>query len=186
VEIGVGLIPAGGGTKEMAIRAIETAAPYQADVLPFLRKHFDNILTAKVSSSAADLYSMGLLRERDSICMDVDNLLSDAKQKVLSLATTYRQGRPLDSIKAPGRSVAAVIKEQVKSMVSEGLITEYDFEIGGYVADIMTGGDVQAGTLVTEQHFLDLERETFLKLCGQPKTLKRIEHMLKKGKPLRN
>ena len=186
VEIGVGLVPAGGGTKEMAIRAIETAAPYNADVLPFLRKNFENILSAKVSSSAADLYSMGLLRERDAICMDIDNLLADAKQNVVGLAATFRQGRPLDGIKAPGRGVAAELKDQMKSMVAAGSITEYESEIGGYVADIMTGGDVEAGTLVTEQDFLDLERETFLRLCGQQKTLERIEHMLKKGKVLRN
>jgi 3-hydroxyacyl-CoA dehydrogenase len=186
VEIGVGLVPAGGGTKEMAIRAIETAAPCNADVLPFLRKNFENILSAKVSSSAADLYSMGLLRESDAICMDIDNLLADAKQKVVGLATTFRQGRPLDGIKAPGRGVAAELKDQMESMVTAGSITEYESEIGGYVAGIMSGGDVEAGALVTEQDFLDLERETFLRLCGQQKTLERIEHMLQKGKVLRN
>jgi len=186
VEIGVGLVPAGGGTKEMALRAIQTATPCNADVLPFLRKNFDNILSAKVSSSAADLVSMGLLREKDAICMDIDNLLADAKQKVVGLAKTFRQGRPLDSVIAPGRRVAAELKDQMKSMVDAGSITAYESEIGGYVADIMTGGNVEAGVQVTEQDFLDLERETFLRLCGQQKTLERIEHMLKRGKVLRN
>jgi 3-hydroxyacyl-CoA dehydrogenase len=186
VEIGVGLIPAGGGTKEMALRAIDQAGPYRAEVLPFIQKHFQNILTAKVSTSAADLYGMGLMRERDSVTMDIDNLIADAKQKVLSLAGNYRQKQPLTKLKAPGRSIAAALKAQVWNMVEGGFATEFELEIASMVADIMCGGDVPGGTLITEQYLLDLEREAFMKLCAHPKTLERIEHMLKNGKALRN
>ena len=186
VEIGVGLIPAGGGTKEMALRAIDLAGPYRAEVLPFIQKHFQNILTAKVSTSAADLYGMGLLRERDSVTMDIDNLIADAKKKVLNLATNYRQKQPLTNIKAPGRSIAAALKAQVWNMVEGGFATEFELEITSMVADIMCGGDVSGGTLLTEQYLLDLEREAFMRLCANPKTLERIEHMLKTGKKLRN
>lgn len=186
VEIGVGLLPAGGGTKEMAIRAINLAEENNADVSAFIFKNFMNIAQAKVSMSAAELYKMGFLKKGDQITMNIDNLIHDAKQKVIALAANYRPSRPLVDIKAPGRSVAASIHSQLWNMKAGGFITEYEEFLGKTIAYVITGGDVPAGTLITEQYLLDLEREAFLKLCGQKKTQERIQHMLKKGKPLRN
>ncbi len=186
VEMGVGLIPAGGGTKELCVRAIEMAKRYNTDVQPFIVKYFMNIGTAKVSMSAAELFDMGYMRHGDSITMNPDNLLYDAKQKVLALARNYRPDKPKTDLKAPGRDIAATIKSQLFNMKHGKFITEYEEYMGQILADVITGGDVPAGTLITEEYILDLEREAFLKLCGQKKTLERIQHMLKKGKPLRN
>jgi 3-hydroxyacyl-CoA dehydrogenase len=186
VEIGVGLLPAGGGTKEMCLRAAKQAQQYNTDVTPYILKNFQNIGMAKVSMSAAELFDLGYMREGDSITMNFDRLIADAKQKVLGLATNYRPGKPEESIPAPGRSVAASIKSQLWNMAQGGFVTEYEATIGGVIANAICGGDVPAGTLVSEQYLLDLEREGFLKLCGNKKTAERIQHMLKKGKPLRN
>ncbi len=186
VELGVGLLPAGGGTKEMAIRAIKLAEKYDMDATPFIFKNYMNIAMAKVSMSAAELGPMGFLRQGDAITMDIDKRIHDAKLKAISLAANYRPGQPLTGLKAPGRGVAASIKSQLWNMQQGGFISEYDQFLAGMVADVITGGDVPAGTLITEEYLLDLEREAFVRLCGQKKTLERIQHMLKKGKPLRN
>jgi 3-hydroxyacyl-CoA dehydrogenase len=186
VEIGVGLLPAGGGTKEMAIRAIKLAEENDTDVTPFILKNYMNIATARVSMSAAELQPMGFMRQGDAIAMDLDKRIHDAKLKAISLAATYRPGRPLTDLKAPGRSIAASIKTQLWNMRQGGFISEYDQYLASAVADVITGGDVPAGTLITEEYLLELEREAFVRLCGQKKTLERIQHMLKKGKPLRN
>jgi 3-hydroxyacyl-CoA dehydrogenase len=186
VELGVGLLPAGGGTKEMAVRAIKLAERYETDVQPFIFKNFMNIAMAKVSMSAAELYDMGILSPSDHISMDIDKRVWDAKRKAIALAATYRPSSPLVDLKAPGRGVAASIKSQLWNMRMGGFISEYDEYLAAGVADVITGGDVPAGTLITEEYLLELERETFLRFCGQKKTLERIQHMLKKGKPLRN
>ncbi len=186
VEVGVGLLPAGGGTKEMCLRAVRLAEQYDTDVSPFLFKNFQNIGMAKVSMSAAEMGSLGYLREGDSITMNFDRLIADAKQKVLALATNYRPSTPATNIPAPGRSVAASIKSQLWNLAQGGFATEYEATMGSVIADAICGGDVPAGTRVSEQYLLDLEREGFLKLCGNKKTAERIQHMLKKGKPLRN
>jgi len=186
VEIGVGLLPGGGGTKEMAIRAIKLAEENDIDATPFIFKNFMNIAMAKVSMSAAELGPMGFMRQGDAITMNIDKRIHDAKLKAISLAANYRPGRPLTDLKAPGRSVAASIKSQLWNMRMGGFISEYDQFLAGTIADVITGGDVPGGTLITEEYLLDLEREAFVKLCGQKKTLDRIQHMLKKGKPLRN
>ncbi len=186
VEIGVGLLPAGGGTKEMAIRAIKLAEEYGTDPTPFINKNFMNIAMAKVSTSASELFQMGLMRCGDAVTMDIDRRIHDAKQKVIALAANYRPNRPLTDLKAPGRSIAASIKSQLWNMRVGGFISEYDEFLGAAIADVITGGDVPAGTLITEEYLLDLEREAFVRLCGQKKTLERIQHMLKKGKALRN
>jgi 3-hydroxyacyl-CoA dehydrogenase len=186
VEIGVGLLPAGGGTKEMAVRAIAQADLYETDVTAFIFKNFMTIAMAKVSTSAAELYQMGFMRQGDAISLNAERRIHDAKQKVLALAATYRPGRPLTDLKAPGRSVAASIKSQLWNMRMGGFVTEYEEMLGGTIAEVITGGDVPAGTLISEEYLLELERENFLRLCGQKKTLERIQHMLKKGKPLRN
>ncbi len=186
VEIGVGLLPAGGGTKEMALRAIQCAEENETDVTPFIFKNFALVGTAHVSASADELRQMGFLRHGDAITMDIDKRIFDAKQKVLALAANYRPGRPLTNLKAPGRSIAASIKVQLWNMRMGRYISEYEQFLGSTIADVITGGDVAAGTLITEEYLLGLEREAFLRLCGQKKTLERIQHMLKKGKPLRN
>ncbi len=186
VEVGVGLLPAGGGTKEMAMRSIAMADKYSTDVAPYIFKYFQNIGMAKVSTSAADLYEMGYMRRGDSVTMDRARLIADAKTKVISMARSYRPSRPAQNIKAPGRSVAASIKSQLWNMRMGGFATEYEEVIGNAIAHAITGGDVAAGTLISEEYLLELEREAFLKLCGNRKTLERVQHMLKKGKPLRN
>jgi len=186
VEIGVGLIPAGGGTKELALRAIRLAERYDADVTPFVVKGFTNIAMAKVSTSAAELWPLGYLRHGDAVTLGADALVHDAKQLALALAANYRPPRPATDLRAPGRSVAASLGTQLWNMRMGGFVTEYEEKLGRAIARVITGGDVPAGTVVTEQWLLDLEREAFLSLCGERKTLERIQHMLKKGKPLRN
>ncbi|MFT5697979.1 MAG: 3-hydroxyacyl-CoA dehydrogenase [Desulforhopalus sp.] len=186
VEIGVGLLPGGGGTKEMSIRAIQLAQQYNADVQPFIIKNFEQIAMAKVSMGAAELYDMGYMRNGDSISMDIDSLIGDAKQKVLGLAVNYRPKTPAINLPAPGRGIAAAIKSQLWNMQMGNFISEYEAEMGTVIAQVMCGGDVNPGTLITEDYLLQLERENFLKLIGNKKTVARIQHMLKTGKPLRN
>jgi 3-hydroxyacyl-CoA dehydrogenase len=186
VEIGVGLLPAGGGTKEMALRAIALAEQNDTDVMPFLLKNFRNIAMAKISSSAAELYGMGYLRQGDAITLDLDRRIYDAKQKALALAANYRPGRPQSGVKAPGRSIAASIKSQLWNLEQGGFISAHDRYRASGIAEVITGGDVPAGTLISEEYLLELEREMFLRFCGQKKSAERIQHMLKKGKALRN
>ncbi len=186
VEIGVGLLPAGGGTKEMSLRAIELAQKTKSDVQPFIFKNFEQLAMAKVSMGAAELFGMDYMRHGDSISMDIDRLIGDAKQKVLALAVNYRPKRPVENIPAPGRGIASAIKSQLWNMQMGNFITEYEAEMGTIIAQVMCGGDVNPGTLITEEYLLQLERENFLKLCGNKKTAERIQHMLKTGKPLRN
>jgi 3-hydroxyacyl-CoA dehydrogenase len=186
VEIGVGLLPAGGGTKEMALRAIRVAEQYDTDVSPFLFENFRTIAMAKVSGSADELRKLGFMRHGDAVTMGPDRLVQDAKAKVLALATNYRPSSPATDLRAPGRSVAASLWTSLWNMRAGGFITEYEEKLGRTIASVISGGDVPGGTVVTEQWFLDLEREAFLSLCGEPKTMERIQHMLKKGKPLRN
>ncbi len=186
VEIGVGLLPAGGGTKEMCLRAVDMARQFNTDVTPFIFKNFEQIGMAKVSMGAAELYDMGYLRHGDSMTMDIDRLIADAKKKVQGLASNYRPGKPLENIPAPGRSVAASVKSQLWNMKMGNFVTEYEAEMGSIIAQVLCGGDVNKGTLISENYLLQLEREAFLKLCGNQKTAQRIQHMLKRGKPLRN
>jgi len=186
VEIGVGLMPAGGGTKEMAIRAVRLAEENGGDATPFIFKNYQTIAMAKVSTSAADLFGLGLMRRGDAVTMDLDRRIHDAKLKALALAANYRPARTVTGLKAPGRGVAASMKAQLWNLEQGGFISAYDRYLASGIADVITGGDVPAGTVIDEQHLLDLERETFLKFCGQKKTLERIQHMLKKGRALRN
>jgi 3-hydroxyacyl-CoA dehydrogenase len=185
VEIGVGLLPAGGGTKEMCLRAVAQAAHTGIDVTPYIFKYFQQIGMAKVSMGAAELYDMGYLRQADSITMNPERLIADAKQKVLGLAPNFRPGRAAVKVPAPGRSIAASIKSQLWNMQAGGFITEYELQVGSLIADVICGGNVPAGTPISEDYLLQLEREGFLKLCGNKKTVERIQHMLKTGKPLR-
>jgi 3-hydroxyacyl-CoA dehydrogenase len=186
VEIGAGLLPAGGGTKELALRAVQTASAAEADVGPLIIRAFRLIGLAQVSICADELFDMGLLRSGDRVCMDLDGQLGAAKAFALALVPTHRPGRPAELFSAPGRSLAASLKSQLWNLEQGGQITPHERLIAGKVADILCGGDVPAGTPVSEQHLLDLEREGFLSLCGEAKTLERIGHLLKTGKPLRN
>jgi 3-hydroxyacyl-CoA dehydrogenase len=186
VEVGVGLLPAGGGTKEMCVRAVELATRYDTDVQPFIFKHFRQIAMAQVSMGAAQLVDLNYMRSGDTITMNSDRLIFDAKEMVKALAVNYRPRRPLTAIAAPGRSIAASIKSQLWNMQAGNQITEYEAYMGGAIAEVICGGDVNPGTPVSEQYLLALEVEHFLKLCGNPKTAQRIQHMLKTGKPLRN
>jgi len=135
---------------------------------------------------AAELAPMGYMRNGDSITMDIDQLITDAKQKVLALAVNYRPKRRLEKLAAPGRGISAAIKSQLWNMQMGNFITEYEAEMGTIIAQVMCGGDVNPGTLISEDYLLQLERESFLKLAGNKKTAERIQHMLKRGKPLRN
>jgi 3-hydroxyacyl-CoA dehydrogenase len=185
VEMGVGLLPAGGGTKELCVRAAQTAERFGLDVQPLIFKYFENIAMAKVSMGADEAFGLGYMTASDTVSMNIDNLVGDAKQKVLSLAKNYRPCKPT-VVKAPGRGVAASVKSQLWNMKEGNFITEYEYKMGGVVADVITGGDVDAGTLISEQYILDIERAAFVQLCRNQKTVDRINHMLKTNKPLRN
>jgi 3-hydroxyacyl-CoA dehydrogenase len=189
VEVGVGLIPAGGGVKEMLLRCTEGIPPGVADVelLPFVRKAFETVAMAKVATSAKEAQQMGFMRMTDKVTINRDFLIHDAKQAVLDLVReNYRPPRPKKSIKVMGERGFALLQMGLFYMREGGYISEYDEHVAKKVAHIMTGGNLPDGTEVTEQYLLDLEREAFLSLCGEQKTQARIEYMLKKGKPLRN
>jgi 3-hydroxyacyl-CoA dehydrogenase len=188
VEVGVGLLPAGGGTKEMAIRHLEGIPDYvSADPLPFLRKAFETIGMAKVSGSAKEARELGFLRPWDKITIQRDFLIQEAKNAVLAMnGEGYETPRPRTDIALPGRSEFSSFAYGLYTMRMAGHISEYDERVGRKIAFVLTGGDVPAGTRLSEQDLLDLEREAFLSLCGEEKTQARIQYMLMKGKPLRN
>jgi 3-hydroxyacyl-CoA dehydrogenase len=174
VEVGVGLIPGGGGCKEMILRLRDP------------RKVFELIGMAKVSTSAEDARNLGLLHKADRITMNSERLLHDAKMLALSLAPTHSPGAPRADIKVSGDAGYAAMKLAAWSMRQAGFISEHDFIIGEKLAYILSGGRGAGEPVVSEQRLLDLEREAFLSLLGMPKTQERIQHMLKTGKPLRN
>jgi 3-hydroxyacyl-CoA dehydrogenase len=188
VEVGVGLIPAGSGTKEMTMRAMDTAkATPDADPFAFIRKTFEMIAMAKVATSAEEARSWGILRKEDSITMNSERLIADAKQEVLNLvASGYVPPQQRTDILALGESAFATLKLGLHSMKRGGFISDHDELIGKKLAKILTGGDLNHPTYVSEQYLIDLEREAFLSLCGERKTQERIAHTLKTGKPLRN
>ncbi len=187
VEVGVGLIPAGGGTKELVIRGHDAVGSTGADPFEFMRKVFETIAMAKVATSGDEARGFGFLRAGDSITMNRDRLIADAKQVALDLvAEGYRQYRPRTDVPALGEPALAAFKLGVYQMEQGGYISEHDAKIAVKLAKIITGGDLAHRSTVTEQQLLDLEREAFLSLCGERKTLERIQHTLKTGKPLRN
>jgi 3-hydroxyacyl-CoA dehydrogenase len=189
VEVGVGLIPAGGGTKEMLVRALDSipAGVAEADPFPFVKRAFETIALAKVATSAAEAKAFGFLREEDSFSMNADRLIADAKQEVLALASTgYTQPAERTDVLALGNTALATFKLGIHQLKRGGFISDYDALIGEKLARILTGGDLNHETRVSEQYLLDLEREAFLSLCGHRQTQERIAHMLKTGKPLRN
>lgn len=186
VELGVGLIPGGGGTKEMAVRAMEGILP-GVEVAPdyFFAKRFEAVAMAQVSTSAEKARQLGFLRDHDRYSMNPDHVLLDAKARVIDLARNFRPNLPT-KVKIGGPGVRATMELALYGMRIGKYISEYDQYLGEKLAYAMTGGDRPAGMLVDEQYLLDLEREAFMSLVGEAKTLDRIRHMLAKGKPLRN
>jgi len=188
VEVGVGLIPAGGGTKEMLARAVEgVALTPQTDLLPAVQRVFETIGFAKVSTSGPDAKRVGYLRDVDTITMNRDRLIADAKERALErLREGYQRPIPRTAIPVGGANVRAALDLGVHLALRAGRISEYDAVIGRKLAWILAGGALPNASLVSEQYILDLEREAFLSLCGEPKTLERIQYTLKTGKTLRN
>ncbi|MEW9673715.1 3-hydroxyacyl-CoA dehydrogenase NAD-binding domain-containing protein [Ammoniphilus sp. 3BR4] len=187
VETGVGVIPGGGGTKEVLLRIVEGAdVDGKVDLQPYVNRAFETIAMAKVSTSGKDAKNLGFLREDDGISVNRDHLLYDAKQTVLSLSARGYAPRNQKKVRVVGEPGLAVLKLAVYSMQCGGYFSEHDAKIAKKLAYVLSGGDVPANTIVSEQYLLDLEREAFLSLCGEPKSLARMQHMLLKGKPLRN
>jgi 3-hydroxyacyl-CoA dehydrogenase len=186
VEAGVGLVPGGGGTKELALRALDRAIGVDgADPFPFLKRAFEMIALAKVSTSGAEALRM-FLTPADSLSFNPDHQLFDAKQLALGLARAgYRHGRPRTDIPVLGRPALATFRMGIHNALRAGHISEHDALVGTKVATILCGGDRAPGS-ISEQGLLDLEREAFLSLVGTKRTQERIQHMLKEGKPLRN
>jgi 3-hydroxyacyl-CoA dehydrogenase len=185
VEVGVGLIPGGGGCKELALRAAQDAKG--GDVFPFLRNSFQNVATAQVGRSAEHSRELGYLRPSDRVVMNRFELLHVAKAELDSLHEAgYRPPLRARNIPCAGRSAIATFKMAIANLLAGRQISEHDHLIGSRLAYVMCGGDVEPGSLVDEQWFLDLERQAFMELLATEKTQARIEHMLKTGKPLRN
>ncbi len=195
VEAGVGLIPGGGGTKEMMIRANEHAAGGEdLDLFHALKPVFEAIAMAKVGTSAEECRELGYLRREDGVSMNRDRLVADAKEAALALvrggykplAATWQEGAQTTQIKVLGEQFLAGAKLAIHMMLRGGYASEYDAHVGRKLANILAGGPLTSPQLVSEQYVLDLEREAFVSLCGEKKTQERIAHTLKTGKPLRN
>lgn len=186
VEVGVGLIPGGGGTKEMLLRFTDQLQSGQP-LLPAVQRAFELIGTAKVSTSALDARKLGFLRDHDTIAMNKNRILEEAKRQVLALAPGYVQPTPRQDIPVMGDAAIAAVKLALYGMTEGGYASKYDAEVGTQLARVLSGGVGNNRTAkVSEQHLLDLERDAFLTLLGKKGTQDRIAHMLKTGKPLRN
>ena len=187
VEVGVGLIPAGGGTKEMTARAATQRAAGSTDLLPPIQQAFETIGFGKVSTSGPDARRLGYLQPTDGITMNRDRLIADAKARALQrVADGYQPPAPRTSIPVGGDAVLAPLKLGVHLAWRAGRISDHDALIGRKLATIMAGGLLPHPTAVSEQHLLDLEREAFMSLVAERKTQDRMQHTLKTGKPLRN
>jgi 3-hydroxyacyl-CoA dehydrogenase len=195
VEAGVGLIPGGGGSKEMLIRANEHAAGGEdLDLFHALKPVFEAIAMAKVGTSAEECRELGYLRREDGVSMNRDRLVADAKEAALALvrggykppAASWQEGAQTTQIKVLGEQFLAAAKLAIHMMLRGGYASEYDAHVGRKLANILAGGPLTSPQLVSEQYVLDLEREAFVSLCGEKKTQERIAHTLKSGKPLRN
>jgi len=188
VEVGVGLIPGGGGTKELTLRATENLnMTNKPSLLPFVQSAFENIAKAEVATSFKAAQDLGLLRSSDKMVVNADYRLTEAKAAVLGLAATdFDPGRPRDDIPVVGESGTAAFMLAVESMKDAGWASEHDQLIANKVAYIIGGGQRAEGQTISEQELLDLEREAFMSLLGEPKTLERISYMLQNNKPLRN
>jgi len=195
VEAGVGLIPGGGGSKEMLIRANEHAAGGEdLDLFHALKPVFEALAMAKVGTSAEECRDLGFLRREDGVSMNRDRLVADAKEAALSLvrngykppAASWQEGAQTTQIKVLGEQFLAGAKMAIHLLLRGGYATEHDAHVARKLANILAGGPLSAPQLVSEQYILDLEREAFVSLCGEKKTQERIAHTLKTGKPLRN
>jgi len=189
VEVGVGVIPAGGGCKEYLVRNLEGALdnPNVPSLFPFVRKAFENIAMAKVSMNAYEAIQNNVLRPSDHVTVNKDYLLSDAKQMVLGMVKAgYTPKSPRKDIKLIGYQYYAAFKNAIWTLRQGNYISDHDALITDWVAKILTGGDVPGNAVVDEQHVLDLEREAFVSLCGTEKTQDRMQYMLQNNKPLRN
>ncbi len=187
VEVGVGLIPAGGGTKEMIVRAMSQLPTPQSDPLPYVQKAFETVALAKVSASGPDAVGLAYLAPTDSFTMNRERLITDAKAKALErVREGYHVPAPRKSIPVGGESLGAALTLGVHLAWRAGRASDHDALIGRKLAHIFAGGNVPHATTVSEQYLLDLEREAFMSLLGERKTLERIQHTLKTGKPLRN
>ena len=200
VEAGVGVVPAGGGTKEMVLRAVDSAVGVlsaagkdstarlsgSAEYFDALKRNFEVIAMAKVSTSAADARLLGYLSTSDRITAHRERLVNDAKQAAITLAGAGYSVPIHREVPAAGESALATLKLGVHLMRQADYISDHDQKVANHVANILSGGAIPAGTVVGEQYFLDLERQAFLSLCGERKTQERIAFTLKTGKPLRN
>jgi 3-hydroxyacyl-CoA dehydrogenase len=199
VEVGVGLLPGGGGCKEMLLRAIDGASAARGgkvtgealagsiEMLEAMKRAFETIATAKVATSAHEARALGFLTDGDHITMNRERVLSDAKARALELVRVgYEPPFPRTDIPAPGENLLATLKMGVHLMRQGDYITDYEVKLGGKIAEVLCGGDITPGTPVSEQYILDLEREGFKSLCGERKTQERIQYTLKTGKALRN
>ena len=194
VEVGVGLLPGGGGCKEMTLRAVDSAASIRPDgrgesveMMEAMKRTFETVATAKVSTSAFEARGLGFLSEGDTIVMNRERLLTDAKERAMEMVRAgYRPPVMRTDIPAPGENILATLKLGIHLMRQAEFITEYEVKIGHKVAEVLCGGAVSPGTPVSEQYLLDLEREGFKSLAGEKKTQERIQYTLKTGKPLRN
>ena len=194
VEVGVGLLPGGGGCKEMLLRAVDSATSIRPDargdsveLLEALKKTFETIATAKVATSAHEARGLGFLSNSDRITMNRERVLSDAKAHALELARAgYEPPPPRTDIPAPGENILAALKMGVYLMRQGGYISDHEQKLGTKIAEVLCGGNITSGTPISEQYLLDLEREAFKSLCGERKTQERIQYTLKTGKTLRN
>ena len=194
VEIGVGLLPGGGGCKEMTLRAVDAATSIRPDgrgesveLMESMKRAFETVAMAKVSTSANEARNLGFLADHDLVSMNRERQLSDAKACALELSRTgYKPPVPRTDVPAPGENTLATLKLGVHLMRQGEFISDHEQKIGNKVAEVLCGGAVSPGTPVSEQYLLDLEREGFKSLCGERKTQERIQYTLKTGKPLRN
>jgi 3-hydroxyacyl-CoA dehydrogenase len=187
VEMGVGLIPGGGGNKELLIRYTEGLRDdTKVDMLPYVQKAFEAIAMATVATSAPHAQELGFMRATDKVTVNQDYLIHDAKNTVLAMVLEgYEPPKPAP-IKVLGEYGVSTFKVGVQNMLWGGYISEHDMKIAEAVGFVLCGGNIKPNSLVSEQYLLDIEREAFLKLCGEEKTLERISHLLSTGKPLRN
>ena len=187
VEVGVGLLPAAGGCKELIFRHVGSIPEgVDIDPSPFVQRVFMLIGMAQVATSAGEAMAYGFLRPSDGISMNRDLQIHDAKQRALGMVKMGWRRPPQTTVKLPGRTGVAAIESFMWGMKGGGQISEYDMHVGKKIAHVLCGGDIPFGGKVTEQQLLDLEREAFLSLCGEEKTMARIQHMLRFNKPLRN
>jgi 3-hydroxyacyl-CoA dehydrogenase len=199
VEVGVGLLPGGGGCKEILLRAVDGAAAARGskgsgdalagsiEMLEAMKRAFENIATARVATSAHEARALGFLTDSDRITMNRERVLSDAKARALELVRSgYEPPVPRTDIPAPGENLLATLKLGVHMMRQGDYITDYEVKLGAKIAEVLCGGNVTPGTPISEQYILDLEREGFKSLSGEKKTQERIQYTLKTGKTLRN